>query len=154
MCQGIAAWPGRRYRMAVSTASRRPVAYTAIAGGLGRDAGVARGGLHHLPAGVDQTRRLPLPEPDGVALVVRQRFELDLRPGGPELLQLRDAYLEPFSAYGSVDELRTQFNEDRGEPRHGYERTWRTSLRSISRRCSARLPTSSPETSTTRNPPS
>jgi phosphotransferase family enzyme len=33
------------------------------------------------------------------------RFELDLQPGGPELLRLRDAYLEPFSCYGSRDEL-------------------------------------------------
>ena len=27
------------------------------------------------------------------------------RPGGPDVLRLRDAYLEPFSAYGSHDEL-------------------------------------------------
>jgi len=36
---------------------------------------------------------------------IAHRFELDVRPGGPELLRLRDAYLEPFAAYGSHDEL-------------------------------------------------
>jgi hypothetical protein len=36
---------------------------------------------------------------------IAHRFELDLRPGGPELLRLRDAYLEPFAGYGSHDEL-------------------------------------------------
>ncbi len=30
---------------------------------------------------------------------------LDLEPGGPEILRLRDAYLEPFAAFGSRDEL-------------------------------------------------
>jgi hypothetical protein len=30
---------------------------------------------------------------------------LDVRPGGPELIRLRDAYLEPFSRYGSPGEL-------------------------------------------------
>jgi hypothetical protein len=30
---------------------------------------------------------------------------LDLRPGGPELIRLRDAYLEPFSRYGQRHEL-------------------------------------------------
>src|SRR6266511_2454328 len=33
------------------------------------------------------------------------RFELDLQPGGPELLRLRDAYLEPFAGYGNHDQL-------------------------------------------------
>lgn len=34
---------------------------------------------------------------------IAHRFELE--PGGSELLRLRDAYLEPFSGYGSHDEL-------------------------------------------------
>lgn len=34
---------------------------------------------------------------------IAHRFELE--PGGPELLRLRDAYLEPFAPYGSHDEL-------------------------------------------------
>jgi hypothetical protein len=36
---------------------------------------------------------------------IAYRFELDVRPGGPELLRLRDAYLEPFAAYGNHEEL-------------------------------------------------
>jgi hypothetical protein len=36
---------------------------------------------------------------------IAHRFELDVRPGGPELLRLRDAYLEPFAAYGTRNEL-------------------------------------------------
>jgi hypothetical protein len=32
-------------------------------------------------------------------------FRLHLDPGGPEILRLRDAYLEPFSAFGGRDEL-------------------------------------------------
>jgi hypothetical protein len=36
---------------------------------------------------------------------IAHRFELDLQPGGPELLRLRDAYLEPFADYGTHDEL-------------------------------------------------
>ena len=31
---------------------------------------------------------------------------LELPPGGPDLLLLREAYLEPFASYGSLDELR------------------------------------------------
>ena len=34
---------------------------------------------------------------------IAHRFELE--PGGPELVRLRDAYLEPFSQYGSHEEL-------------------------------------------------
>jgi phosphotransferase family enzyme len=36
---------------------------------------------------------------------IAHRFELDVKPGGPELLRLRDAYLEPFAGYGTHDEL-------------------------------------------------
>jgi Phosphotransferase enzyme family len=36
---------------------------------------------------------------------IAHRFELDVRPGGPALLRLQDAYLEPFAAYGNHDEL-------------------------------------------------
>jgi len=36
---------------------------------------------------------------------IAHRFDPDVRPGGPELLRLRDAYLEPFAGYGSHDEL-------------------------------------------------
>jgi hypothetical protein len=36
---------------------------------------------------------------------IAHRFELEIRPGGPELLRLRDAYLEPFAGYGNHDEL-------------------------------------------------
>jgi aminoglycoside phosphotransferase (APT) family kinase protein len=36
---------------------------------------------------------------------IAHRFELELQPGGPELLRLRDAYLEPFGDYGTHDEL-------------------------------------------------
>jgi Phosphotransferase enzyme family len=36
---------------------------------------------------------------------IAHRFERDIRPGGPELLRLRDAYLEPFAGYGNHDEL-------------------------------------------------
>lgn len=32
-------------------------------------------------------------------------YRLDLQPGAPELLRMRDAYLEPFSTYGTRDEL-------------------------------------------------
>lgn len=32
-------------------------------------------------------------------------YRLELPPGGPDLLRLRDAYLEPFAPYGSRDEL-------------------------------------------------
>jgi hypothetical protein len=32
-------------------------------------------------------------------------YRLDLAPGGPEILRLRDAYLEPFGAYGTREEL-------------------------------------------------
>lgn len=32
-------------------------------------------------------------------------FRLDLEPGGPEILRVRDAYLQPFSAYGSHEDL-------------------------------------------------
>jgi hypothetical protein len=42
-------------------------------------------------------------------LVVTMRaiaHRLQLTPGGPELLRLRDAYLEPFSAHGTQEELR------------------------------------------------
>jgi hypothetical protein len=41
-------------------------------------------------------------------LVVTMRaiaYRLELPPGGPDLLRLRDAYLEPFAVYGSHDEL-------------------------------------------------
>lgn len=36
---------------------------------------------------------------------IAHRFERDLRPGGPELLRLRDAYLEPFAGHSTRDEL-------------------------------------------------
>jgi hypothetical protein len=42
------------------------------------------------------------------SLVVTMRalvHRLDLAPGGPEVLRLRDAYLEPFGAHGSREEL-------------------------------------------------
>lgn len=32
-------------------------------------------------------------------------YFMELEPGGPEILRLRDAYLEPFQTYGSRDEL-------------------------------------------------
>jgi hypothetical protein len=32
-------------------------------------------------------------------------YRMGLAPGGPEILRLRDAYLEPFAGYGSRDEL-------------------------------------------------
>jgi hypothetical protein len=38
---------------------------------------------------------------------IAHRFELDVRPGGAELLRLRDAYLEPFAGYGTHKELVT-----------------------------------------------
>src|SRR6185436_5516571 len=48
------------------------------------DAGVARGWLHHFPAGVDEPRGLPVPESDSVSLVIGQRFELrDALPRRP-----------------------------------------------------------------------
>jgi Phosphotransferase enzyme family len=42
------------------------------------------------------------------SLVVAMRalvHRLELQPGGPEVLRLRDAYLEPFARYGSHEEL-------------------------------------------------
>jgi Ser/Thr protein kinase RdoA (MazF antagonist) len=42
------------------------------------------------------------------SLVVTMRvlvYRLELAPGGPEILRLRDAYLEPFASYGSHEEL-------------------------------------------------
>ena len=42
------------------------------------------------------------------SLVVTMRqlvYRLELPPGGPEILRLRDAYLEPFARYGSHEEL-------------------------------------------------
>jgi aminoglycoside phosphotransferase (APT) family kinase protein len=42
------------------------------------------------------------------SLVVTMRalaHKLELPPGGPDVLRLRDAYLEPFSRYGSPTEL-------------------------------------------------
>ncbi len=42
------------------------------------------------------------------SLVVTMRglvYRLELVPGGPDVLRLRDAYLEPFSSYGSHDQL-------------------------------------------------
>jgi Phosphotransferase enzyme family len=35
----------------------------------------------------------------------------ELEPGGPEVLRLRDAYLEPWTRYGPIDELREHFAE-------------------------------------------
>lgn len=32
-------------------------------------------------------------------------YRLDIQPGAPELLRMRDAYLEPFSSYGTKDQL-------------------------------------------------
>jgi hypothetical protein len=36
---------------------------------------------------------------------IAHRFQLDLQPGGPELLRLRNAYLEPFADHGAHAEL-------------------------------------------------
>ena len=36
---------------------------------------------------------------------IAHRFDPDVQPGGPELLRLRDAYLEPFAPYGGHTEL-------------------------------------------------
>jgi aminoglycoside phosphotransferase (APT) family kinase protein len=36
---------------------------------------------------------------------IAHRFQLDLQPGGPELLRLRNAYLEPFADHGTHVEL-------------------------------------------------
>ena len=36
---------------------------------------------------------------------IAHRFDPEVRPGGPELLRLRDAYLEPFAQYGAHADL-------------------------------------------------